>query len=522
MHEGKVLTENTNKFYILVGASATGKGVLMEKMCEEKFWVKAPKYSTRAYRGDSDDIVDISNSDKRLQKLEEYEQKIKKEIETSTVDTDSLKISLLQTQAEIKAIKLEKIKEFCGAGKGVLYYLNGNFYGIRTADILESLKTNNMVVVCSDWGVIKKLKSDPALAPVVRIVYIASTIDEHELLRRYKSREKVSFEGTSEETLEEIKNLCAILSSAGRLKYLTKIEEVMPLLNEQWNSILPYFETIKTRATNIRLLYNRYIDNISNVDCPILNFYDLDFMYDQQRNYITHGSEKRNIKGAPVFMVCAAPSSGKATLMSIVAGLGSINDNIVITTKYAKRDSRPTDGRDGMRAIGKEGRFDEYIQNNNIWSWSFHNGKTEYAVDTSEIKRNIEQNRAQIFISNIGQIEKARELFPDNIVVLYLHATHETATKTHIILKRKTDLATKIAAEQKISLEQAMQLVDTVPSNYKSLCETVKKDLEEIKEIHYSYKDNNYKIDHVLLNTGTNNDLIEQMINLINFYMQNK
>jgi len=507
-----------NKFYIVIGASATGKGVLMEQLCKEGMWVKANKYSTRSYRGDSDDIIKIGND--KLTILEDREKTLKKEIDDTAISyDDAIKWELFDVQNSIREERLNVINQYCGNGHGVVYFLNGNFYGIQTDNICEKLKHNNVVVVCSDFNVITKLKLDKNLSPFIRILYIASTIDERELLRRYKAREEIAFKGIPDELIANIESMSSMLSSAGRLKYLSKIEEIMPLLNEQWNGILPYFETIKTRATNIRLLYNRYIDHISIIDCPILNFYDLEYMFEQQRNYIRSTSRLTPKCAPPVFMVCAAPSSGKATLMSIVGGIGKINNNIVITTKYAKREKRPTDGRDGMLAIGKNGDFKTYIHNpEDIWSWSFHNGTTEYAVDISEIKENIKKGKAQIFISNIGQIKKARELFPDNIVILYLHATHETATQKHIREKRKSELIMKIHQELNISIEDALSTFENSQSYQNELESLMQKDLKEIKEIHDSYRDNNCQIDHVLLNTGTNNDLIEQMINLINTY----
>lgn len=505
-------------FYIIVGASATGKGALMDQLIKEKKWVKATKYSTRSYRGENDDIAKIGNE--RLFDLEKRESELKSQIENPLNQYDeSLKWELFDIQNSIREERLNIINEYCGEGSGYVYFLNGNFYGIQTSGIFEKLKENNVVVVCSDFNIIAKLKKDKTLSPYVRVIYIASTIDERELLRRYKSRETITFDGIQEESILNIENISSTLASAGRLKYYSKMEEIIPLLNEQWNEVLPYFETIKTRATNIRLLYNRYIDHIDIIDCPILNFYDLEYMFTQQRNYINFGYKKTKKSSPPIFMVCAAPSAGKATLMSIVGGLGQVNNNIVITKKYAKRAKRPTDGRDGMVAIGKEGNFLDYIKDpKDVWSWSFHGGKTEYAVDIAEIKNNIAKGKAQIFISNIGQIERARELFPQNIVVLYLHATHESATKKHIKEKRKSEIILSIQKKYGESIKEASNIFEQNIQYTKELDDLVEKDIQEIKEIHYSYCENNYLIDHVLLNTGTNNDLIEQMINLINAY----
>jgi len=114
-------------------------------------------------------------------------------------------------------------------------------------------------------------------------MYIATTIDERELLKRYKEREKTRFPDANKtiKTINQIQNMSSILLSAGRLQYIVKIEETLPLLNEEWNQYVPYFDTIKTRAANIRALYNHYINNISSIDYVVLNFYDLEYMFKQ-------------------------------------------------------------------------------------------------------------------------------------------------------------------------------------------------------------------------------------------------
>ena len=133
-------------------------------------------------------------------------------------------------------------------------------------------------------------------------------------------------------------------------------------------------------------------------------------------------------------------------------------------------------------------------------------------------QHNIKKGKAQIFISNIGQINIAKKLFPNNLVVLYLHATHETATKRHIEEKRRSEIILSIQKEKNIMLDEAVDVFESEFEYQRRSHALVQKDLNEIKDIHCSYRDNNFQFDHVLLNTGTNNDLIEQMVNLINAY----
>lgn len=495
----------TNIFYILVAASAVGKSALMRQMIVEGLWDGVSKYSTRDVRykdGEIDDVV----------KIDDYQIKDLSELEA----------------AKIRLNRITELKKICGGNKGVVYYKNSNFYGIQIQEVLEMLKNNNVVAIISDFHVIKLLKNNENLKDRVKILYIASTIDERELLKRFKSRESITFDTDSKSKKNAIKNiqsLCSVLGSATRLSYMDRIEEVMPLLNEEWNNILPYFETIKTRGTNIRMLYNQYIENISLIDNAILNFYDLDYMYNQVRNIVKSTQIKRKIKRPPVFMVCAAPSSGKATLMEIVGDLGEVNGNIRITHKYAKRAPRDrTDKRDGMIAIGEDGHFSDHITDKeNIWEWQFHKNDdkiegTGYAVDRSEIDKNIADGVAQIFISNMSQIEIAKKFYPDNMVILYLHATHETETKNHIKEKCKLDMTKRIIRELNCTEGEATKLLECRDVYQIQLNKDIQAKLLEIRHVHNSFLEHNHQIDHILLNTGTREDLVSQMTNIINYY----
>lgn len=497
--------------YILVAASAVGKSELMRQMQKEKLWEGVPKYSTRDVRykdGEIDDVRELDN--KQIKDMsEEQRQKARGE-------------------------RIKKLKEKCGAGKGIVYYKNGNLYGIVVQEVLKILERTNAVAIISDFHAITQLKTEfLELRDRIRVLYIASTIDERVLLERYKKRETTEFNLTPKKEKETLKNIAefnSVVASATRLHYIQRIEEVMPLLNEEWNSILPYFETIKTRSTNIRMLYNQYIENIAKIDYPILNFYNLNYMYSQARSLLSNdvrkNDKKRVIKDcSPIFMVCAAPSAGKATLMEVIGDLGEVDGNIQITRKYAQRSSRKnTDGRDGMVAIGAEGRFEDYISPDYIWTWQFHNTNsnagTWYAVDRSEIEKNIQPGRAQIFVSNMDQIEIAQSYYPNNLVVLYLHATHETETKNHIRAKSINDIEEEIMKTTGCSRQEAEQsrLSNHV---YKENVEAyVNEKMEEIRVVHDSFLQHNHQIDHVLLNTGTKEDLVEQMRNLIAYYTQ--
>jgi len=515
----------SNYLFILVAASAVGKGTLVNKLCEEGSWNKAKKYSTRDYRKtdnplEIDDIIPFDEEE--IDNLKGYNLADKKKRE------------------EVRQNRMNRLIEICGDKKGIVYYRNGNIYGISIDEIVKGLEKSHLAIVISDFKVIEELKKKDELQSCIKVMYLASTIDERELLKRYKARQKTELPDAEKtiKTIRQIQNMSSILLSAGRLKYLTKIEETLPLLNEEWNQYVPYFDTIKTRATNIRMLYNRYIDNITSIDYVILNFYGLEYMFKQARNILKNVKSERKKPDSPIFMVCAAKSSGKATLMEIIGDIGKVHGNIEITTKYTNRESQPhTDGRDGMIAFGEEEGMNfrtkmeqclkHPISESDIWKWSFKGRPHSYAVCHREIDNNKKSKKAQIFISNMGEIKYARDKYEKDIIVLYLHATHATETQKHIEEKRLRELAKKrseitkkdYSRYQIDKLKEEFKDDKTIQNELKLL---VKKDKREIISTHRDFRFHNINIDHVLLNTGTREDLIEQMTNLIDFYSSYK
>lgn len=488
--------------FILVAASAVGKSVLVNQLCEEGAWQKAKKYSTRDNRGEDDDVIKIDDNSI-----------------TNTPDE--------QKQTEIRLSRMNKLINLCGEGKGVVYYKNDNIYGVSISEIKEGLKKSHLAVIISDFHAIDKLREQ---LDCVKVMYIASTIDEKLLFERFKEREQDKYQSELKQMtgiINSIQDKVMILPSAIRLKYASKIDEIIRNVNDKWNTNLSSYQTIKTRSFNIRMLYNRYIDNITKIDYAILNFYGLEYMYKQVRNIIANIHPKKATKQIPpVFMVCAASSSGKATLMEIIGDMGAVHNNIVITKKYAKRDPRPTDGRDGMQAIGKSGNFEDHIEKEHIWQWQFHKRDNtkgiEYAVNHKEIRDNINNSKAQIFISNMGEIENARLYYPNNIVVLYLHATHETETTKHIEAKRRHEIELEIKnSHTDYTDEMIKSEFENNEKTQNKLKTKIEEDKKEIKEVHDTFCEHNVNIDHILLNTGTREDLIEQMTNLINYYTNN-
>lgn len=538
-----------NCLYILVAPSAVGKSALLHQLKTEccsqgqPFWYAINKYSTRDCRGvDSsgiaDDVVDIDNKTEDLQKARQKYDLLR----CNDVSSVEAQIKYKSALDELIAKRFQYIESYCkdtgDEKKGIVYHLNTNLYGFNYKEISSCLERGNGVIICSDFDTIRTLKNNPIFGKQVRVVYIASSMDEKVLLQRYKGRigENEQIFNINKESLGLVENYNNLILSAARLGFYEKIEETIPLLNETWNSMLKYYTTICNRKEKIRLLFNQYIENIAIIDHVILNFYDLEYMFKQMKNVIINNNCGQNSQtiSAPVFMVCAAPSSGKGTLMEIVSDIGKIDGSLIQIPKYAKREAAPlTDRRDGMIPIGSDGKFEDYISPSDcIWNWIGHKTsdtqasvsvEKEYAVNIQYIRNNIKNGKAQIFISNFGEIEKARALFPNNLVVLYLHATHDTETRKHIQKKRELESRKKI--RQIAQRDESLDLSDDdvtkrflSDDNQELLKNTINTDLNEIKETHYRYVDCISQVNHVILNTGTQDDLILQMLKVLKIY----
>lgn len=547
-----------NCLYILVAPSAVGKSALLHQLKGEKrgsrfLWRSIKKYSTRDCRGVDrttgieDDVVDIDgNNDElisakaKLHSIEiDYEQRKK-----TNTNVQEDEINVKNARDALFGARVKYIEQYCNdtdtEKKGVVYHMNTNLYGFNYQEICECLKTDNGVIICSDFDTIRTLKNNKEFGKFVKVIYIASSMDEKVLLNRYKGRmgsnEQVF--AINQEGLSEVERYNNLILSAGRLGYYEKIEETIPKLNEIWNSMLVYYSTICNRKEKIRLLFNQYIENVGVIDNVILNFYDLEYMYSQMRNIIIKNNTiaiKTKVTAPPIFMVCAAPSSGKGTLMEIVGDIGKIDGSLVQVKKYAKRNASPlTDRRDNMVPIGKSGQFEQFMPIEAIWKWVGHKSKEkggvsvekEYAVNKKEISENLINNKSQIFIANFNEIANARKYFPNNIVVLYLHATHDTETKKHIERKRRFECRSQIIDEAKKSGEDLSdkEVTEREQSEkyVKLKVQMIAADLEEIRSTHNDYVKYITEVDHVLLNTGTQDDLIMQMQKILKIYSIDK
>ncbi len=430
------------KLFVITGASGCGKTTLLNSLIANKDLniIKAPKYSNRIKRDDNDDII--------------YAPII-------TKDTYDL-----------------------------VYKLNEKTYGIKLNELKSLMeKGKNLIIILSDVRVLTRLKRE--LKEIVVSLYISSAID-HDLIAkiqrdRYGKDFKISKDDSDKLYIQYLK-----LKSAAELEDWGRLFECMGELTDDWNKYIPEKNSTEIRKNKIRDFHKTYIDNISLFDHVILNHnYENPLEMTRQAinllNFYKNTSTKLPKKNPIIFIVSAASGSGKGLLMeSIKEVIGS--EQIKIITKEAKREKKENDRRDGMIAIGEKGSFSPDYN----LTWFFHRGEyhggTEYAVSEKVIRENLAEKIPQIFISNIGQIDRFKKLFGSHAVFLYLHATRSDAEIKDFQYKR---CKTKEEAEQRI---------------------------KEIEKVHQDFISTISEFDHVLLNTAFPEDLYEQMFRLIDYY----
>lgn len=454
------------KLYVLCGASGCGKTTLMNKLAAtcvsevtpEIPCVRAPKYSERPRRDSDPNAID-----------------------------DIIHVPHIST-----------------AKFNVAYAMNHTKYGLKFAEI-ESLldKDLSCFVIISDIRSITEIKA--YFGDRAKAIYVSSAIDEHKLKRIQEERLGFKPDQSQQAVLSKyfIK-----LSAGARLGWWERVSECIQELVGEWQSYATDAKSTEIRSQRIRTSHIKYIEHIHLFDHVILNYNEgnPNEMTLQMRNIVLSDScsnRSRPCELPPIFVVSAASGVGKGVLMEMLNLIGT--NKIRIVSKLAKREWKPEDKIDGMIAL-KRGPdapapdWPEWWNESMIKTalsgefpaeydirWNFR-GK-DYAVAKSEIQFNLDNSKSQIMISNMGQIELFRSLWPNNVAFIYLHRLISAQEHRAFIESKWTD-----------DPSEARRRIDMKTDVHNDF-------MKHIAEFH-----------HVLLNTSFEEDLYEQMFNILRGY----
>ena len=582
--------------FIITGPSGCGKTTLLRKLEDKNVWVKAKKYSTRLPRAGEHDAAGYSDVITPL--IEPY-------------------FTAEQVDEEKRRMR-EQITRECN----VIYYMNNELYGFNTERIIERLRSEHVVIILSDLGVIKTLKEDPKLKPHIITLYISSSVTKEQLTEVWISRYK-DFRGrkrsVEERTTLEVKDVEGLIEGlewcidqlsldGNRLSdsedaYSKRFFHYYQLLRDAqsyFERLMPDSESYRVRIDRIQNFYYKYIIDIGLFDYVILNYFDSrddypenERMSEQALSIIKYleeendeEREQRQVRPKDaIFFVCAAPKSGKNILMT---NLHVMSDkHIQIVPKQSLRRGKPKDGLDKMTPIIKQRdgelqadyvarereimlfldkeatwyqkkeeerqricaqceemanahlaqstlfinfykeelakldmeikKHEEQMANDPIngvvkffdpnyrsWIWKFHG--RYYGVDREMIDSYDASIRTQkgeqvmpiIMISNMHQLDRARQLYGRRLVPIFL---------TYVGSDKSND-------DYHLNEER---IKEGVYKNKKEAEDTVR----EIKDIKEEYYKNIGKFRHVLLNSGVAEDLHDQIINIVRLYQGN-
>jgi len=138
--------------------------------------------------------------------------------------------------------------------------------------------------------------------------------------------------------------------------------------------------------------------------------------------------------------------------------------------------------------------FHKRLEDNNNHNEQILGKGVEYAVSSLEIENNITSGLPQIFVSNMEQFSRFREIYGSRVVFLYLH---------------------RLATEQ--DMEKYYTWYFSVNPNKGD----AQARIQEIRTVYQSYIDHIAEFDRVLLNTSHKEDLYDQIFNLIEFHNKN-
>lgn len=430
--------------YIVCGATGSGKSTLSNSIIANKKlnFTKAPKYSTREYRGEGDDIIPIKDMD-----IGEYD---------------------------------------------FAYVAMDNKYGLKFNEIEKQLNAGkNSILVLTDFRAVQRLKS--IFSENATAICVSSAIDPNKFLQIHGKRYDF-LPSKAKKRLMQIQ--FSRLSSSARLDSWSNVYECTRELLELWQQSIPEHASLEIRTRKVRDFQTKYIENMNLFDHLILNYRE-GHPEDMSRQFINifnshkyNHLRRRPQKGPVLFVVAAASGAGKGLMTENLRIIAP--NEVAVVKKEGKRNPRKKDSRDGMKAIGTNGKFTEGFDiRYQLHKLGDFKG-TWYAFSEKEIRDNFKLGKNQVVIANVllkkELLSRLRSLFQNQLVVVYLLRFIEEKKLAQFQYDR---CETKAEAEARIN---------------------------EMSAVYESYINNISEVDYVLLNTAYPEDLYDQMFKLIEYY----
>lgn len=521
-------------FFVITGPSACGKTTLLKRGRDKEFWKLATKYSTRDERlgDDFDDIIHLS-------KDEIYE--------SETID--------------------------------YRYIMNDNIYAFSSADILQYLRDNeteasNVAIVCSDLGIIRRLKHDPNLKDYLVVLFISTVPATKQVTKAWLDRESGIAYNSGDKVhpnFDKLNNLNAAMRakidtyysdySQGECQSFEKFSDELQSLYEEYVSLMPKSSSYKRRIRNIDKFYYKYVEEIGFFDYTILNFFDpagdklederMTCQVDNIIKYLDNGGTapaKRQFGNNALFFICAPKRAGKAILFSNLNLMS--RDKIEIVRKIALREDKNNE------EDLKLGKGDGFGLSETYWMFDSQNDREyeelerlkkesgdECNWDNNEQITNCVQElltKANVRVNNMVQEKMGENFKPQNYSFTdwYWHfqgnyyavdtASIVNSNKHSIVISNIDQLekAMEWAKEaNKIFVPIFLVYVDFYNrskeyhmSLYPDEPEKGIKMNERIFETIDNYYANIGKFRHVILNNGIAEDVHDQISNIINQY----
>jgi len=339
-------------FFVITGPSACGKTTLLERGVTNKFWEIAQKYSTREERmgGQFDDIKTMSKDEIYASNVLDYR-----------------------------------------------YIMNDNVYAFSSGEIISKLNGKNgqpavnVAIVCSDLGIIRKLRQDTNLKNRLVVLFISTVPTTKQVTKAWLKRQSgiaYSKNNAQHEPVPSFnklndfsKKLCNIVDKyynhqidSTQTQSFQSFSDTFQNLYEHYVELMPSSDSYKRRIRNIDKFYYKYVEEIAFFDYTILNFFDPadegnlqnEKMTEQVKNIIKHidfntnaAPSLRKFGDNALFFICAPKRAGKAILFSNLNLMS--RDSIEIVRKIALREDKNTE------AELKKGKGDGFGLSETYW-----------------------------------------------------------------------------------------------------------------------------------------------------------